>query len=129
MLDKKVERSLELGYEESDASARNIFVTGFLALVVGAAIFGGLNWLFHGFERREHAREQARSALPSGEAFPPAPRLQLDPRGDLEQLRAENAAVLGSFGWVDRQGGWVRIPVEEAMKLVVTGQGRKGGRK
>jgi hypothetical protein len=124
---EKPGRSLDLGYEHTDASARGIFLTAFLALSVGAGIFVGMGWLFQDYERSMHAREQLRSALLSGQTVPPEPRLQLNPRNDLAKFRAENAAVLGSFGWIDRQGGWIRIPIEDAMHLLVLEQTRKGG--
>ena len=53
-----------------------------------------------------------------GLRIPPAPRLQVDPDRDLESLRAADARVLGSYGWVDPQAGVVRIPIERAMEIV-----------
>ncbi len=51
--------------------------------------------------------------------LPPAPRLQTDPIGELEALRAEEDALLGSYGWVDRDAGIARIPIERAIELRV----------
>ncbi|MBV9523771.1 MAG: hypothetical protein JO010_13305 [Alphaproteobacteria bacterium] len=45
----------------------------------------------------------------------PAPRLQIDEQADLGPYRREEEAKLGSYGWVDRAKGIVRIPIEEAM--------------
>jgi hypothetical protein len=55
---------------------------------------------------------------------PPAPRLQIDPRGDLEALRAREQAQLDGYGWIDRQAGTVHIPVDRAMSLLLE---RRGG--
>jgi hypothetical protein len=41
------------------------------------------------------------------------------PATDLGQIRAEEDAVLTTYGWIDEQGGIVRIPVERAMELLV----------
>jgi len=49
----------------------------------------------------------------------PAPALQTDPAADMERFRAEERRVLESYGWIDRQRGVVRIPVEAAMRRVV----------
>lgn len=37
----------------------------------------------------------------------------------LEQLQAEQEQILDSYGWVDRDAGVVRIPVERAAELVI----------
>ena len=50
---------------------------------------------------------------------PPEPRLQTNPREDLKVLRDQEQQVLSSYGWIDKNGGVVRIPIEDAMKLTV----------
>jgi hypothetical protein len=40
------------------------------------------------------------------------------PFKDIAALRAEEQAVLESYGWVDEKAGIARIPVAEAMKIV-----------
>jgi hypothetical protein len=56
---------------------------------------------------------------------PPEPRLQpnpidqITPAEELEILRAQEEVILNAYDWVDREAGIVRIPIEEAMKLVV----------
>lgn len=47
------------------------------------------------------------------------PALQEDPHKDLERLRESERQTLNSYGWVDREKGIVRVPIEEAMKRVV----------
>ena len=49
---------------------------------------------------------------------PPEPRLQEMPFKDIAALRAEEQAVLESYGWIDEKAGIARIPVAEAMKIV-----------
>jgi hypothetical protein len=50
---------------------------------------------------------------------PPGPRLETDPQGDLQKLRADEERRLNSYYWVDRQNGIVHIPIEQAMKNLV----------
>jgi len=50
--------------------------------------------------------------------LPPAPRLQVAPSVDLEQMRAREDEALTTYGWVDREAGTVRIPIERAMDLL-----------
>jgi hypothetical protein len=49
----------------------------------------------------------------------PEPRLQVVPRADLIALESQQRARLSSYGWVDREKGIARIPIEEAMRAVV----------
>jgi hypothetical protein len=49
----------------------------------------------------------------------PAPRLQPDPARELAEMRAQEDALLHSYGWVDRSAGVVRIPIERAMQLTL----------
>ncbi len=51
--------------------------------------------------------------------LPPEPRLQTQPREELQRMRADEDRVLDSYGWVDAQRGVVRIPIEQAMALTV----------
>ena len=51
--------------------------------------------------------------------LPPEPRLQTNPRQDLSDLRAREDQLLNSYGWVDKNTGVVRIPIERAMQLIV----------
>ena len=48
----------------------------------------------------------------------PAPRLQERSDLDLQDVRAREDRILNTYGWVDKSRGIVRIPVDEAMKLV-----------
>lgn len=36
---------------------------------------------------------------------------------ELEHYKTESNAVLHSYGWVDREKGTIRIPIEEAIKV------------
>lgn len=51
--------------------------------------------------------------------LPPGPRLQSHPFADLDHLRAEEKARLGSYGWVDEAHGVAHIPIERAKDLLV----------
>jgi hypothetical protein len=45
--------------------------------------------------------------------------LQVSPPDDLAKFRAEEAAALNSYGWVDQDKGIVRMPIDRAMDLVL----------
>ena len=74
-------------------------------------------------------------ARPADAAVPPEPRLQpfatrnvggtfnppntSTPVTDMEQMRAAEEQALHTPGWVDRQKGIVRLPIEVAKQLAV----------
>ena len=95
------------GYETSDAPPRLV-----AALAVGSAVFilctplilQALNPL------HEHAAEPGRR--------PPAPRLQIDAKADLANLRRDEQSRLDALGWVDRNQNIVRIPIARAMQII-----------
>lgn len=50
---------------------------------------------------------------------PPSPALQVSPAMDLKEFRRREDAELEGYGWVDKRAGIARIPIEQAMELVV----------
>ena len=56
--------------------------------------------------------------VPTNLPSPPAPRLEVHPKDDLDHLRAAEYTQLTTFGWVDRNGRVVHVPIEHAMQLL-----------
>jgi hypothetical protein len=46
------------------------------------------------------------------------PRLQVGGVNELREMRAGEDAALKSYGWVDKDAGIVRIPVDRAMEIL-----------
>jgi hypothetical protein len=44
--------------------------------------------------------------------------LQIDAHNELRQMRVAEDAMLNSYGWVDKDSGRVRIPIERAMEIL-----------
>jgi hypothetical protein len=107
-------------HETTDVNVRGVFIFG-AGLLATAAVVHLLVWaLFAYFTGREAERPRVYPlAAESEQRLPPEPRLQTDPREDLRRLREAEDAVLTSYGWIDRDAGIVRIPIEEAMRLTV----------
>jgi hypothetical protein len=111
----------QVRHEVSDVSLSTVMEFA-VALVVSAALIYLLVWgLFLYFSgqavRRGATVDRLSQQLP--QPLPPEPRLQADPRGDLIRFRQAEDHVLTSYGWVDRNAGIVRIPIDRAMKLTV----------
>jgi hypothetical protein len=62
----------------------------------------------------------AMAAEDFGNRVPATPRLQSVPTQDLSAYRAEQAAKLNGLAWVDQSAGTVRMPINAAMRLIVT---------
>jgi hypothetical protein len=114
-------------YETRDIKLRPLVVfTAGLAVVgiVTYLVIFVLLRLFGGQAAREDAQmapsSVSRPALaPGEERLPPEPRIQAAPAADMGALRREEDAILTTYGWVDRQAGVVRIPIDVAMQQVL----------
>ena len=106
------------GHEERDVAFRPVVIG--LAGLVGLLVVGAISmWvLFLYFAARPAGPPANPLAQSFGRQVPPEPRLQTNPLADLQQLRAQEDEILSSYGWVDRNAGVVRIPVEQAIELL-----------
>jgi hypothetical protein len=112
---------VETRREESDVNIGGILGFG-AALIVAALVINLIVYvLFRYYDSREaqHVAPQFPLAVAQERRLPPEPRLQTDPRQDLADLRAKETETLGSYGWVDRNAGIVRIPIDEAIRLTL----------
>jgi hypothetical protein len=109
-------------HEESDVNIRAIFGFGIGLFVVAAVVHVAIYLLFLYFARGQQTANSVRQyPLAAGQEnrLPPEPRLQTNPRQDLQDLRAQEEQLLNGYSWVDRNAGVVRIPIGEAMRLTI----------
>jgi hypothetical protein len=108
-------------HEESDVNFRAILGFGVGLIAVAAVVNLLIYVLFGYFNSREGVKAPAEYPLAAaqGNREPPEPRLQTNPRQDLADLRAKEEDQLTSYGWVDKNAGVVRIPIDAAMKLTL----------
>jgi hypothetical protein len=84
--------------------------------------FGIVYGTFRFFDSRQDAADQASQRYPMavGVTRPnQTPFLQTRPFKDIYMLREEEAKKLQGYGWVDKEGGVTRIPVDRAMELLL----------
>ena len=119
-------RSASTAYETRDVKVRPlvVFLAGMVVLLVAAyLIVLGIFRLFNAQKLAEDATADPvaveRAALPPDRRLPAEPRIQADPAGDYQALRRAEDQILEGYGWIDRAGGVVHIPIERAMTLVV----------
>jgi len=106
------------GHEPSDLKPRTIAIFGLaLAVVVAGCLFVAAR-MFDFLAARRAKLDVPPSPLARVE--PPAgPLLQVNAPGDMARLRAEEEKILSTYDWVDRGAGVVRIPIDQAMRLLV----------
>lgn len=123
------------GHEQSDAKNRPLILFGVALTVLAIAAFAGMRALFVSFSERQAALDVPRHPLAAQIEVPPEPRLESMPGYDLGPLgangerpfatrglavyRAEEQAILESYGWIDRPTGVVRVPIERAIELTL----------
>lgn len=104
------------GYETRDVTIRPMV---WAALGLALLILTGMlaSWVaFKYFVRVQKLGPNA-SPFENTRELPPAPRLQVAPAEALKAYQAEENAKLTSYGWVEKNAGVVRIPIERAMQL------------
>lgn len=98
-----------------------------IAVVVHIVVF----YVFKIFDARLKSKDPELSPLaPKQQQLPPEPRLESSPNTlhtdkqlfapkNVQALKEQANQQLESYGWVDDKNGIVRIPIKEAMKMVV----------
>jgi hypothetical protein len=112
-------KTTERNHEKRDISVPAVawFAAG---LVVSAIVIHfGIAWLFNAYGRQYPSPEAPSRIAMQPRMIAPPPQLQTDPAADLKRFRANEEAELNHYGWIDRQKGIVRIPIEQAMELIV----------
>jgi hypothetical protein len=118
------------GYEREDLSSRGpfYFMAGLtlLGLVLYLIVFGMYRFL----DSYERAHQPALSPLATPEADTravthentqtfPQPRLEVNERAQFRPFLEDQDRKLATYGWVDKDKGIVRIPIDRAMELIV----------
>ena len=118
----------DVNFESSDINTRSILLS-LLYLGIAVVITFAVTILIFRFTSTR--AERSDSQLPPshqgvGATLPPEPRLQgvpghvNDPQQDLRNKIAADEKAVNTYGWVDQQAGIARIPVDEAMKIIVS---------
>jgi hypothetical protein len=105
-------------HEVSDVQVRSIatFAVGLVILTGVVLLLTG--WLFKHFAARQAELDVPASPLAVTQEMPPEPRLEVVLDQVLREVRADEDVLLHGYGWVDRQAGIVRIPIDRAMTLL-----------
>jgi hypothetical protein len=106
------------GHEDSDVSAKGIFMFALGLVALGVLIHAALGLVMQGFSGRETRGRAVRPPLFAVEVEPPAPRLQGNPGVQLMQFKQRELDQLNHYGWIDKGAGIARIPIDRAMDIL-----------
>jgi hypothetical protein len=105
------------GHEERDVQLRPLIIAGVsLALLAGLTLLA--MWRLFDYFAARQARFATPPPLLETRPLPPEPRLQVSPQQEWRDMLAAETATLHSYGWVDRQAGIVRIPIQRAIDIL-----------
>ena len=113
-------------YEETDASFRGVTIVAIAGCVIGAAVFVAVRGFYWAaLESQPPARATTFTAPENPtEQLPPEPRLELldrqqkTPASNVSRWEQGEEKALETYGTSDEKG-FVRIPLKEAMQIVV----------
>ena len=77
-----------------------------------------MKWTFNFFERTQTVSSPATPFVRPRE-LPPSPRLQVEPHFELKEYCEQQQREVNSYGWIDQRLKVVRIPINQAMDLVL----------
>ena len=122
--------SEETGFERQDMSSSGVYMF-FAALAIGGVLaYFMLIGLYGLLERYDRSHQPAQNPLTSPKVETRAvarediekfaePRLEVDERRQLNDIRLQEESTLHRYQWADQKAGLVRIPIERAMELIV----------
>lgn len=107
-------------HERKDVDVISLFTIVFMLFLACGVIFLVVTGMMHYFKLHEPSKTAGQANIPATRTaeFPP-PRLEVKPGASLAKLRAAEDADLNSYGWVDRDAGTVRIPIDRAMQVII----------
>jgi hypothetical protein len=112
---------LKLNHETTDIPLTGTTRAAIVTMVVIGGVMAAMYGAWGLFEWRMRKVDRPAPPLAEqgyGHRLPPTPRVQSTPVEDLAHYRAAQDGKLASYGWIDRNSGAVRIPIERAMALV-----------
>jgi hypothetical protein len=104
-----------------EATDINVWAVGKFAVALAflcMVALGALVGLYKYLESENGGALPASGLNVNAGALPPEPRLQEAPATDLKEMRAAEDKLLHSYGWIDRERGIVRVPIDRAIDLL-----------
>jgi hypothetical protein len=110
----------EQRHERTDADTSALTKYGIALLLLCIATLAVVFGVFRYFEGQYGGvlPRAGQSMSLDARHLPPSPQLEVTETADLAAQRAAEQGILSTYGWVDREHGIVRIPIERAIELL-----------
>ncbi len=117
MDEEKLDSAIARGHESTATSLRPVWWSALALATLSVGTFlliAGMMRLFAAATAPipTESKFRAENQLPAG-----APALNVNLAAELQQVMAQQRAVLGELQWVDRSAGIARIPIDEAISI------------
>src|SRR5580658_8999835 len=106
------------GYETRDVNVAALLKFAVSLAVILFIVSYGMRWTFTYFAKTQNLGPAA-TPFENERTIPPLPRLQVAPQKEIHDYWESQQGIVDSYGWVDRQNGVVRIPVDRAMRILL----------
>jgi hypothetical protein len=112
----------DVAHETRDVNVFQISAFG-IGLLLACIVTVFAMWVMFRFlfnrEDAKNAGNPAAAMMNERQKEPPRPQLQAEPKVELKDLREKEDTMLHTYGWVDSAKGVVRIPIDQAIDMVL----------
>lgn len=106
------------GYEKTDANIRMIMISAVILTITVIASFIIVRMTYVAMEKDIVRNQDAPPPMLQRDVLPPKPRVRLNAKMRLAELRAYETELLTRHEWVDEANGVARIPIERAKAIL-----------
>ena len=119
----------DISYEESDISVRGMVISGAVILLLTVVAMFLILALIRGMESRVELASPTSVPASAEQPTPPPPRLQPNPHDrttaeeEMVNMATNQVELLTTYGWVDKEAGIARIPIDTAILILTPDEG------
>jgi len=113
------EQSVKAGHEVTDVHNAPLLTFFAVCAAFLVVVSLGLIWVFDHYRTTQRGASFVAQPFENERPVAPPPQLQVEPRADIGRYYSSQQQILNSYGWVDKQNGIVRIPIDRAMQLTL----------